>query len=346
MRSEYRCCRPTECVELTEARKKEQEALEWVRRLTSESRVLTCVYCGHEYPPGSPSHGAEVLTEHIKSCEKHPMRTVLASYAATRDVLSLLWRYCNEHLGDWYYHADKRAIAMRVDDVLNSTDAGSALLAQLKLAEHEVGALRGRLQRAFDLQARPMIIHGVQDCSLENNIHDVEAAKLDAALASCAAKEAALMWLERNYRATLTGKSVRDADECLASVRAALSTDAGSALLARLERAETYRPTPDAYEAVCRARDKWQLEAQRQRDLVHGMDARLTRYRETILYTAARVETQIARVRAETRHDALAETLGLIVSDAREALDEDASGPSPAEVSEGWRRKLDEEGKP
>lgn len=50
------------------------EAREWVRRLTSESRVLTCVYCGHAYPPGSPEHGADVLTEHIKVCEKHPMR--------------------------------------------------------------------------------------------------------------------------------------------------------------------------------------------------------------------------------------------------------------------------------
>lgn len=50
------------------------EARDWVRRLTAENRVLTCVYCGHAYPPGSPEHGAEVLTEHIKVCEKHPMR--------------------------------------------------------------------------------------------------------------------------------------------------------------------------------------------------------------------------------------------------------------------------------
>lgn len=51
-----------------------EEARDWVRRLTAETRVLTCVYCGHAYPPGSPEHGAEVLTEHIKACEKHPMR--------------------------------------------------------------------------------------------------------------------------------------------------------------------------------------------------------------------------------------------------------------------------------
>lgn len=39
-------------------------------------RVLTCVYCGMEYPAGTPATGSEVkvLTDHIKVCEKHPMR--------------------------------------------------------------------------------------------------------------------------------------------------------------------------------------------------------------------------------------------------------------------------------
>ena len=36
--------------------------------------VLTCVYCGHAYPEGTPPHGSQVLTDHIKVCEKHPMR--------------------------------------------------------------------------------------------------------------------------------------------------------------------------------------------------------------------------------------------------------------------------------
>lgn len=61
------------------------EARDWVRRLTAESRVLTCVYCGHAYPPGSPEHGAEVLTEHIKTCEKHPMRALEAELALLLD---------------------------------------------------------------------------------------------------------------------------------------------------------------------------------------------------------------------------------------------------------------------
>ncbi len=48
-----------------------------VARLTAAlnaRNTLTCVYCGTAYPPGSPTHGAAVLTEHIKVCEKHPLR--------------------------------------------------------------------------------------------------------------------------------------------------------------------------------------------------------------------------------------------------------------------------------
>lgn len=40
----------------------------------NKDNVLTCVYCGEAYPPKTPTHGADVLTEHIKVCEKHPMR--------------------------------------------------------------------------------------------------------------------------------------------------------------------------------------------------------------------------------------------------------------------------------
>lgn len=50
--------------------------------------ILTCVYCGHEYPEGTPSHGAQILTEHIRVCEKHPMRKVEADKAKLRKALA------------------------------------------------------------------------------------------------------------------------------------------------------------------------------------------------------------------------------------------------------------------
>lgn len=54
------------------------EARAWVRRLTAIERVLTCVYCGEAYPPGAPDHGAEVLTAHVRTCAKHPLRAAEA----------------------------------------------------------------------------------------------------------------------------------------------------------------------------------------------------------------------------------------------------------------------------
>ncbi len=40
------------------------------------TQVLTCVYCGHAYPPGTPAHGSPILTAHIKTCDKHPLGAV------------------------------------------------------------------------------------------------------------------------------------------------------------------------------------------------------------------------------------------------------------------------------
>ncbi len=51
------------------------------------SRVLTCVYCGHQYPQDTPAAGSEVLTEHIKVCERHPLRKAEADVALLRAAL-------------------------------------------------------------------------------------------------------------------------------------------------------------------------------------------------------------------------------------------------------------------
>ncbi len=49
--------------------------------------VVTCVYCGHEYPDGTPTAKHELLTEHIKICEKHPMRAAEQKIAKLRSAL-------------------------------------------------------------------------------------------------------------------------------------------------------------------------------------------------------------------------------------------------------------------
>lgn len=40
----------------------------------SENNIVTCVYCGHQYPNGTPAAKHQLLTDHIKICEKHPLR--------------------------------------------------------------------------------------------------------------------------------------------------------------------------------------------------------------------------------------------------------------------------------
>ena len=55
--------------------------------MDTEKRVLTCVYCGHEYPQDTPAWGNQVLTDHIKVCEKHPMRQAEQIIAKLRKAL-------------------------------------------------------------------------------------------------------------------------------------------------------------------------------------------------------------------------------------------------------------------
>jgi len=55
-----------------------------------EGRVLTCVYCGQAYPQDTPAWGSEVLTAHVRVCEKHPMRELEARYSKVRGALAAL----------------------------------------------------------------------------------------------------------------------------------------------------------------------------------------------------------------------------------------------------------------
>ncbi|MEK6881315.1 MAG: hypothetical protein AABY22_16960 [Nanoarchaeota archaeon] len=76
------------------------------------SRVLTCVYCGMEYPQETPSCGDKVLTDHIKVCKKHPMRKLEIENVKLREALVYI---CTEEkvkdlledktsLEDWTYN--------------------------------------------------------------------------------------------------------------------------------------------------------------------------------------------------------------------------------------------------
>jgi len=62
------------------------------------SKVLTCVYCGKEYPMGVPSFE---LQEHIKSCSKHPLSKALADNRYLKGLLEAMIRaFTNIRDGD------------------------------------------------------------------------------------------------------------------------------------------------------------------------------------------------------------------------------------------------------
>jgi hypothetical protein len=52
-----------------------------------DKKLITCVYCGHEYPNETPTHGAQILKDHIKVCKKHPMREVEETIRLLRSAL-------------------------------------------------------------------------------------------------------------------------------------------------------------------------------------------------------------------------------------------------------------------
>jgi hypothetical protein len=52
----------------------------------SDVPTINCVYCGHQYAPGTPATHAEVLKEHIEQCEAHPMSKLKKRYDILFDI--------------------------------------------------------------------------------------------------------------------------------------------------------------------------------------------------------------------------------------------------------------------
>lgn len=67
--------------ELAEARTFGEKAAAQYNELLAKSQVVTCAFCGQEYPRGTPRHGDGELAEHIKTCPRHPMRALEAELA-------------------------------------------------------------------------------------------------------------------------------------------------------------------------------------------------------------------------------------------------------------------------
>lgn len=101
-------------------------------------RVLTCVYCGHQYPQGTPAAGDAVLTDHIRTCDKHPMRSLQQQADRLRNALSQLVGASDvaELKG---MEVAIRAAAAPAEDKVAILDAIHALIATAPSAEQANG---------------------------------------------------------------------------------------------------------------------------------------------------------------------------------------------------------------
>lgn len=87
-------------------------------------RVITCVYCGHAYQPGVPTHGHDALTEHIKICTKHPMRDAEKKITELQQLLREVYHHpanvtgerFSEHLMDANIVLAKK-VAIAIGDI-------------------------------------------------------------------------------------------------------------------------------------------------------------------------------------------------------------------------------------
>jgi hypothetical protein len=65
----------------------------------SKKHVLTCAFCGHEYPPGTPPTQHEALTAHVKVCEKHPLAAELARLREKAEAIEKLEEWLRDVAG-------------------------------------------------------------------------------------------------------------------------------------------------------------------------------------------------------------------------------------------------------
>lgn len=94
----------------------------------NQAVVVTCVYCGHEYPPNTPAAGAKALTDHIAGCSAHPMRAIIAERDRMRRALEgLMGAYDMNTLRGM--EISIRATPAPAEDKAAALDAIHALLA-------------------------------------------------------------------------------------------------------------------------------------------------------------------------------------------------------------------------
>lgn len=112
------------------------------RNITIANRVVTCAFCGHSFPDGTPVTQDRRLTDHVMVCPKHPMRQTEADNARLREALE-------EALEPGVFGEWSRCPDPRIDDSLR------------KLCElHGYGAVMHHVEWLWSERSRLMGLDG------------------------------------------------------------------------------------------------------------------------------------------------------------------------------------------
>lgn len=57
---------------------------------STRQNVVTCVFCGHQYPEGTPAAQAQLLYDHVLECPKHPAAQLRRERDAALEALETL----------------------------------------------------------------------------------------------------------------------------------------------------------------------------------------------------------------------------------------------------------------
>lgn len=84
---------------------------------SSHPEIVSCAFCGHQFPPGTPPSQHPLLAEHIKVCEKHPMRRLERTLIESHKLLSHYAMILNS------YDEGARRIPEKLEDWIERTNS-------------------------------------------------------------------------------------------------------------------------------------------------------------------------------------------------------------------------------
>src|SRR5689334_9386794 len=97
-----------------------EAATQIARHHQRATQTLTCIACGHEYPPGTPASQHEALLAHIRVCAKHPMREVEAKLDGIRTLCGESARALGQIKDLANVNQHTRQMLVRIGNALNA----------------------------------------------------------------------------------------------------------------------------------------------------------------------------------------------------------------------------------